>query len=232
MKLSPRAIWSQHFETRSLQFGILSCRRATKLVFRSSEYWQLPWTSHWSSRGKRWRWPLGELIAFLLQPWGVRTLSGCGVAGCDAGCRRHLELGNRAGLGSYSGGDSERQVGRMLEDACIVTFVQKSLFPGRELPYFFHNFSYKQPAWNGAWKCRESWAFSFLVVHSFFILALEKGQSSGLFSSSQPRQTSLMETGSLQKKNVEGVGLFSLPFILLEKRKWRTGNETGISSPD
>lgn len=88
--------------------------------------------------------------AFLLQPWGVRTLSGCGVSGCDASCCWHLELGNRAGLGSYSGGDSERQVGRMLEDACIVTFVQKSLFLGKELPYFFHNFSYKQPARNGA----------------------------------------------------------------------------------
>lgn len=69
-------------------------------------------------------------------------------------------------------------------------------------------------------KCRESWAFSFLVVYSLFILALKKEQqSSGLFSSSQPRQTSLIDTGSLQKKNVEGVGLFSLPFILLEKRK-------------
>lgn len=81
-------------------------------------------------------------------------------------------------------------------------------------------------------KCRESWAFSLLVIHSLFVLALEKEQSSGLFSSSQPRQTSLMETGSLQKKNVEGVGLFSLPFILLEKRRRRIGSETGISFPD
>lgn len=69
-------------------------------------------------------------------------------------------------------------------------------------------------------KCRESWAFSFLVVHSFFILAFEKEQSSGLlFSSSQPRQTSLMEIGSLQKESLEGVGLFALPFIFLEKRR-------------
>lgn len=65
---------------------------------------------------------------------------------------QHLKLANRAGLGSYCSADLERQMGKMLENACIVTFVSERSFPGRELLYFFHNLIYKQLAWNGAWK--------------------------------------------------------------------------------
>lgn len=127
-------------------------------------------------------------------------------------------MGNLAGLGICCGADSGRQVGEMLEDAYIVTCDQNCFQEESCCPFTTSVISSQPGAEPG--KCRESWAFSFLVVHSFFILALEKEQSSGLlFSSSQPRQTSLMETGSLRKESLEGVGLFSLPFILLEEMK-------------
>lgn len=35
---------------------------------------------------------------------------------------------------------------------CLCCDTWPKLFPGRKLLHFFHNFSYKQPAWNRAWK--------------------------------------------------------------------------------
>lgn len=42
-------------------------------------------------------------------------------------------------------------MGKMVEDAYIVSVVQKRLFSGRE-ELNFHGFAYRQPTWNGAWK--------------------------------------------------------------------------------
>jgi len=96
-------------------------------------------------------------------------------------------------------------MGKMVEDAYIVSIVQKRLFSGRE-EICFHSFTYRQPTWNGAWKISSHWLFHFWLctTSSSARWPLEKEQSSGLFSISQPGQPSLMETGSLQKKNVEG----------------------------
>lgn len=133
-------------------------------------------------------------------------------------------MGNLAGLVICCGADSGRQMGEMLEGAYVVTCVQNCFREENCWTSFTTSVIGSQPGAEPG-KCRESWAFSFLVVHSFFILALEKEQSFGLlFSSSQPRQTGLMETGSLPKESLEGVGLFSLPFILLEEMKdWEWG---------
>lgn len=129
-------------------------------------------------------------------------------------------MGNLAGLGICCGADSGRQMGKMLEDdACVVTCDQNCFQEESCCTSFTTSVISSRPG-SEPGKCREPWAFSFLVVHSFFILALEKEQSSILlFSSSQPRQARLVETGSLQKESLEGFGLFSLPFIFLEEMK-------------
>lgn len=168
---------------------------------------------------------LGTQDTFWLSHFGL-------CASCCGTWRQETLLGWKPCCGA----DSGKQMGKILEDcdiwSSIVIYDQKCLQKENCYTSFTTSVISNQPGGEPG-KCRESWAFSFLVVHSFFILALEKEQSSGLlFFSSQPRQTSLMETGSFWKESLEGVGLFSLPFILLEKRRWRTGNETGISPPE
>lgn len=130
---------------------------------------------NWNSKGKHWCWLLGEMTGFLLHSWGLRTLSDCHILGCvlaalAPGDGKPCWAGNLlwCWFRKADGEDTRR---------CLYFDIWSKMSPGRELLYFFHNFSYKWPAWRRAWKMQSHGLFHSWLCTASSLWPLRKNRA-------------------------------------------------------